>query len=242
MNISRSPKPYDSVDGDGSQSRLALAYYLRTLAHMRRQQGSLEEAIESAQRLLELYDGNKSPDALRLKGDALAVLVELYGDTGETERQEEVIGRALKLVEHSEVLRVVVLARANVLGFGDRYRRIAQTINYTLGYSLMRAEKYERAIALFEKALLYGEVPLYWFFLAGTLLKGRGDRAEALSSLRRAIKDPRHLYFVHRLEAAFLENPCFAEVHEDPEFLAVIREGASRYKDAAGRRSPQNNL
>jgi len=81
---------------------------------------------------------------------------------------------------------------------------------------------------MFERALEFKENALTRYFYAGALLEGRGDRDEALRNLSKAASDPRST-LIHRFEQEFRGNQSFARVHDDAEFLAVVREAMLRY-------------
>lgn len=225
---------YESVQVD-DESRLAVAYYLRTLTGVRKNQERLHEAVSCAERILDLYRNDDSPDALRLTADALSALNSLYKQMGDVEQRERAMREVLKLPERVEDARKRAAARRDAEGhkLAELYQGNAVTLCNNLAYTLMWNGRPEDSIALFERALAYRENPISRFFYAGVLMEGRGDREAALANLRKAASDPRSS-LVHRFEEAFRENPSFASVHNDPEFLTIVRQGAARYKAVGG--------
>ena len=155
----------------------------------------------------------------------------LIGLYGQPEARERVLREALDLPVRIEAARRRAAERCDAEGqaLAERYRRTAGTLCHNLACELMWRDRSEDAVPLFERALFYREDPLTRFFYAGALMEVHGDRGAALASLRRAAADPRSS-LVHRFEKAFRENLSFAPVHNDPEFLAVVRHGAERYK------------
>ena len=119
----------------------------------------------------------------------------------------------------------------------ERYQQNAATLCHNLACTLMRNQRPGDAIALFERALAYGDSPLTRFFYAGVLVEVRGDREAALTNLQKAASDPRSS-LVHRFEKAFRGNASFAAVHNDPEFLTIVRHGAARYQSVGELASP----
>ncbi|MBM3241832.1 hypothetical protein FJZ31_36640 [Candidatus Poribacteria bacterium] len=221
---------YKSVQVN-DESRLAVAYYLRTLTGIRKNQGRLHEAISCAERILDLYRGDDSPDALLLKGESLCALNSLYKKMGDVEQQERTMNEVLELLEQMEAARKRVIACGNAEGhkLAELYQRNAANFCHSIAFKLIWSGRPEESIAFFERALSYRENPITRFFYAGILMEVHGDREAALANLRKAASDPRSS-LVHRFEEAFLENSSFASVHKDPEFLAVVRKGAVRYK------------
>lgn len=217
---------YETVEID-DDSRLAVAYFLRTLSCVWWRLGRLDDASSCARRIIEIYRGFDTPDAFRLTGDAFCALLRFTEDPVERERT---LRQALDLTWRIESARKEAAARRDVEGeklAGD-YSQKAHTVNHNLACCLKRIQLPEEAIELFERALTYRDSPLTRFFYAGALLKARGDRMAALVNLRKAASDPRSS-LVHRFERAFRENPDFSPVHDDPEFLAIIRHGTARY-------------
>lgn len=225
---------YESVPVD-NESRLAVAYYVRTLGGVWADQQRWQESISCAERLVELYRGNESPDAFRLTTDALCSLVSLYQQTGDLAARERTMCRLIELPDQIENARQRAETSGNDEGheLAELYRRSAGTICHNLAFKMAREGRGEDSIALFERALSYREAPITRFFYAGVLMEVRGDREGALANLRKAAADPRSS-LVHRFEEAFLENDGFASVHDDPGFLAVVREAVARYQAVAG--------
>jgi len=221
---------YESVQIN-DESRLAVAYYLRTLIGIRKDQGRLHEGVSCAERILDLHRSDDSPDALLLKGEALCALGSLYREMGDIEQQEHTMSEVLKLLEQMEVARKQTVECGNTEGhkLAGLYQRNAANFCHSIAFNLIWSGRPEESIAFFERALSYRESAITRFFYAGILMEVRGDREAALANLRKAASDPRSS-LVHRFEEAFLENSSFASVHNDPEFLTVVRQGAARYR------------
>ncbi len=229
--LERTRRLYEAVGPADAGSRLSVAYYLRTLALIRRGRGDSAGALGCAERIVELYEGDESPDALRLTGDALCELIQLYGELGDRAARREAIGRALEVPPRLDRLRLTAATRQ---GFdppvlADWYWSVGGTVCHNLGCALMWSGEPEGALGLFERALEYRDDPLTRFFYAA-VLAALGRRRDSLENLRRSIGDPRSS-LVHHYEEAFRSQECFSSVHDDPEFLSVVREGARRYEE-----------
>ncbi len=229
--LERTQKLYETIQPVDAGSKLSIAYYLRTLAAIRRKQGDAAGALGCAERLLELYRGDESPDALRLTGDALCELIGLYREVGDQAARREVVGRALEVPSRLDRLRLTVATRQ---GFdspvlADWYWQAGGTVCHNLGCALMWSGEPESAVGLLERALHYRDDPLTRFFYAA-VLAALGRRRESLEHLRRSIRDPRSS-LVHRTRKRSRSQEAFSSVHDDPEFLAVVHGGARRYQE-----------
>ncbi len=228
--LGRTGRLCEAVVPADARSRLSVAYYLRTLAAVRRRLGDGAGALGCAERIIEVYRGDESPDALRLTGDALCELIQLHGELGDQAARREAIGRALGVPATLDRLRLTVAARQGFESpaLADWYWQTGGTVCHNLGCALMWSGEPEGATGLFERALDYRDDPLTRFFYAA-VLAALGRRTESLEQLRRSIGDPRSS-LLHRYEEAFRYEECFTSVRDDPEFLVVVREGARRYE------------
>lgn len=221
---------YESVQVD-DESRLAVALYLRTLTGILENQGRLHEAISYTKRILDLYCGDDSPEALLRKGEAVCGLNSFYKKMGDIEKQEHTMTEALDLLEQMDdsLKQAIEFGNAKGQELAQQYKRNAANFCHTIAFKYIRTGRPQESIPFFERALSYRESPLTRFFYAGILMEVHGDREAVLNNLRKAASDPRSS-LVHRFEKMFLESSSFAPVHNDPEFLAVVRQGTDKYK------------
>ena len=221
------------MDPTDAASRLAVAYALRALCTRRQRQGEYEQAVACAERIFAVYADDQSPDAFRLRADALGYLLLFSHEQGDPGRQADATRRAWQLIGEVAALVTEAGGQAANQPSPPDYRWAAKVICHNLGCVLLWTGRPADAASLFERALAQREDALTRFFYAGALLQARGDREGALANLRRAASDPR-TSLIHRFERAFRENTSLAPVHDDPEFLAVAREAEQRYAALAG--------
>jgi len=205
-------------------------------------QGHEERLREAANHLWEAYCmGVKEPAVVW-------PLKQLWTDTGHLARVIELLKDYIEASDNPEerflaghyVVDTYALMKADELAvehhrryMAELYQRNAANLCHSLAFKLIWSGRPEDSIALFERALSYRENPITRFFYAGVLMQVRGDREAALDNLRKAASDPRSS-LVHRFEEAFRENSSFASVHNDPESLTIVRQGAARYKAVGG--------
>jgi RNA polymerase sigma-70 factor (ECF subfamily) len=173
-----------------------------------------------------LNDRKDRLSALGYKGRIHVKMFRTYSLAELAENAQAALDTARSIAEE-------LISGAEVPG-GDRdaWQDAAFTILHNAGISCIHAGRKQDALALLrqaEKVATWAR-GLTFFSLAALILDTGGDRQEALGYLRRVAETPAWAYAGYP-QKFFLEEPAFAPVRNDPEFLAVInglREAASQ--------------
>ena len=193
-----------------SANRVDRYYLLRTATHFLALSNRPQDAIQEVHKLdLLSQEDTNWEDALEVQIDARYVELEAYRILGELSEVRRIAEYVTKLLDEQY---------QNLSNLPTEKRKALRTMYHNLAAPVYRAQQYDLAIPLFQRAIelkIPTEYSYQW--LAASLWATDSDRVDVLTLLKKGVS------FSNRGQYLLSKAPELRNVSDDPEFVELLK-------------------